>query len=101
MKLRNIMEDKAGNVDMVIMAVVAAVVFAISIAIVYSVLGGIDYTAYDAAIGVTGTTPAANASDNLITNLNTFYQIGPIYIIVIAAVAIIGAILVLRAKETK
>ena len=99
MKLRNIMEDKAGNVDMVIMAVVAAVVFAISIAIVYAVLGGIDYTAYDAAIGATNVTPAANASDNLITNLNTFYQIGPIYIIVIAAVAIIGAILVLRTKN--
>jgi len=92
--------NETANVDMVLMAVVAAVVFAISIAIVYAVLGGIDYTTYDASFGGTNRTPAANASDNLITNLNTFYQIGPIYIIVIAAVAIIGAIMVLRMRRS-
>ena len=96
MKLRSLIKNEAANVDMILTAVVAAVVFAISIAIVYAVLGGIDYTTYDAAL--TGT-PATNASNNLITNLSTFYQIGPIYLIVIAAVAIIAAIMVLRARR--
>ena len=101
--MRSLHRDNLANVDMVITAVVAAVVFAISIAIVYAILGGIDYTTYDNAINGSGTignyTPATNASNNLITNLGTFYQIGPIYLIVIAAVAIISAILVLRARR--
>ena len=41
-------------------------------------------------------TPAGNSSDNLIANVETFFSIGPIYLVVIAAVGIIGAILILR-----
>ena len=81
---------------MILTAVVAAIVFAVSIAIVYAVLGGISYTAYDASL--TGT-PAANASNNLLTNLNTFYNLGPIYIVVIAAVGIIAAVLMVRGRN--
>ena len=96
MKLRSLVENKIANIDMILTAVIAAIVFAISIAIVYAVLGGIDYTTYDAAL--TGT-PAANASDSLQTNLATFYNLGPIYIVVIAAVGIIAAVLMVRGKR--
>jgi len=94
--MRSLLKDKMANVDMILTAVIAAIVFAISIAIVYAVLGGIDYTTYDA--GLTGT-PAANASDTLVTNLNTFYNLGPIYIVVIAAVGIIAAVLMIRNRN--
>ena len=96
--MRSFIKDQVANVDMILTAVIAAIVFAISIAIVYAVLGGIDYTTYDAGIGGVNTTPAANASDTLITNLNTFYNLGPIYIVVIAAVGIIAAVLMVRGK---
>jgi len=94
--MRSLIKDKMANIDMILTAVVAAIVFAVSIAIVYAVLGGIDYTTYDA--GLTGT-PAANASNNLITNMDTFYNLGPIYIVVIAAVGIIAAVLMVRMNK--
>ena len=94
--MRSLIKDKMANIDMILTAVVAAIVFAVSIAIVYAVLGGIDYTTYDA--GLTGT-PAANASNNLITNMDTFYNLGPIYIVVIAAVGIIAAVLMVRMRK--
>ena len=94
--MRSLIKDKMANIDMILTAVVAAIVFAVSIAIVYAVLGGIDYTTYDA--GLAGT-PAANASDNLITNMDTFYNLGPIYIVVIAAVGIIAAVLMVRMNK--
>ena len=96
MKLRSLLKDKAANVDMILTAVIAGIVFAISIAIIYSVLGGIDYTTIDS--GLTGT-PATNASNNLQTNLATFYTLGPIYIVVIAAVGIIAAVLMIRGRR--
>jgi len=97
--MRSLLKDKMANVDMILTAVIAAIVFAISIAIVYAVLGGLDYTTYDAGLGGVNTTPAANASDNLLTNLNTFYNLGPIYIVVIAAVGIIAAVLMIRNRN--
>jgi len=93
--MRKLLENKLADVNMILTAVVAAIVFAISIAIVYAVLGGISYSTYDASL--TGT-PAQNASDNLLTNLSTFYNLGPIYIVVIAAVGIIAAVLMVRGR---
>ena len=90
--------DNLADVNMILTAVVAAIVFAISIAIVYAVLGGITYATYDTSFGGVNTTPAANASNNLLTNLNTFYNLGPIYIVVIAAVGIIAAVLMVRGR---
>ena len=92
-KLRKM--DEEANIDMILTAIIAGVMFAIAIPIVYSVLGGVDYTTVDA--GLTGT-PAQNASNQLLTNLNTFFTIGPIYLVVVAAVGIIAAILLLRGR---
>jgi len=87
--------DDNANVDMILTAIIAGVMFAIAIPIIYSVLGGINYTTVDAALAGT---PAANASQNLLTNLNTFFTIGPIYLVVVAAVGIIAAVLLLRGR---
>ena len=96
--MRKLISDETANIDMILTAVIAAIVFAISIAIVYAVLGGISYTTYDASLGGVNTTPAVNASESLLTNLSTFYQLGPIYIVVVAAVGIIAAVLMIRGK---
>ena len=89
------MNDK-GNVNLILMAVVAAVVLAISVVIVFSVIGGLDTDTVDADL--TGT-PAANASDDLTSNLETFYTISPIYIVVLSAVGIIAAIMMIVIKK--
>ena len=96
MKFRSLLHDESANIDMILTAVIAGIVFAISIAIIYSVLGGIGYTAIDAELGGANTTPALNASSALQSNLATFYTLGPIYIVVIAAVGIIAAVLLIR-----
>ena len=88
--------NNKGNVNLILMAVVAAVVLAISIVITFSVIGGLDTTTVDA--GLTGT-PAANASDDLVANLGTFYTISPIYVVVLAAVGIIAAIMMIVIKK--
>jgi len=93
--MRSLLKNDKGNIDMILTAVIAGIVFAISIAIIYSVLGGISYTTIDA--GLDGT-PAANASTHLQTNLATFYTLGPIYIVVIAAVGIIAAVMLIRGR---
>jgi len=96
--LRKLNENKKANVDMILTAVIAGVMFAIAIPIIFSVMAGIDTTAADAALGPASQTPAANSSDNLLSNVETFFSIGPIYIVVVAAVGIIGAILLLRGR---
>jgi len=93
--IKKFWENDAGNIDMILTAVISGIVFAISIAIIYSVLGGLDYTAVDAKL--VGT-PAANASTSLQANLATFYTLGPIYIVVIAAVGIIAAVMLIRGR---
>jgi ABC-type lipoprotein release transport system permease subunit len=90
--------DESANVQLILMAVVAAIVIAVSIIIVYAVLGGIDYTAIDAKLPGT---PCANASSSLQTNLATFYSVAPIYIVVLAAVGIISAIMMIVITRKK
>lgn len=98
MRLRSLASNTFADINMILTAVIAAIVFAISIAIVYAVLGGISYSTYDANLGATNYTPATNASNSLLTNLGTFYQLGPIYIVVVAAVGIIAAVLMIRGR---
>jgi len=96
--LRPMNTEDSANVQLILMAVVAAIVLAISIVIVYSVLGGINYTAIDATLPGT---PCANASASLQTNLATFYQVSPIYLVVLAAVGIISAIMMIVVNRGK
>jgi len=91
--------NNKGNVNLILMAVVAAVVLAISIVITFSVIGGLDTTTVDGNFGGVNETPAANASDTLVANLGTFYTISPIYVVVLAAVGIIAAIMMIVIKK--
>jgi ABC-type spermidine/putrescine transport system permease subunit II len=100
---RSIVKNESANVDMILTAVIAGVMFAIAIPIIYSVVGGMDYDSVDEALGWNGSAldlnrPATNASNSLLSNLATFFTIGPIYLVVVAAVGIIAAVLLLRGR---
>jgi len=91
--MKKFWRNENGDMNMILAAIVMAIVFAIGIIIVYNVLASVDTTTIDA--GLTGT-PAANATEDLITNVNTFYTVGPIALIVVAAVGILSYVLLLR-----
>jgi len=78
---------------MILAAVVMAIALAIGIIIVFNVIAAVDSSTIDADL--TGT-PAANATDNLLTNTETFYTVAPIALIVVAAVGILGYVMLLR-----
>jgi hypothetical protein len=88
--MRKFTENNQGNVGTIILAVATAVTLAVSILIVYSIIAGIDTTTIDASLDGT---PAANATDSLVSGVGTFFSISPIYLIVLVAVAIIGAVM--------
>lgn len=100
--MRKLKRNEDGNIEMITMGIVAAVMFAIAIPIVYNVLGSLNIADIDTTLsnaisgGQTGFTPAANATNSLLTQTNSFFSIGPIYLVVVVAVGIIAAILVLR-----
>jgi len=81
--------------NMILSAIVMAIVFAIGIIIVFNVIASVDTTTIDADL--TGT-PAANATDDLLSNVETFYTVGPIALIVVAAVGILSYVLLLRRR---
>ena len=109
---------KDANIEMITMGIIAAVMFAIAIPIIFNVAGSLDLTTIDTKLkeNVYGQTypadggtaanasqaaynvtlPSANATDNVLTQINSFFAIGPIYLVVVVAVGIIAAILVLR-----
>jgi branched-subunit amino acid ABC-type transport system permease component len=70
-----------------------AIGLAVGIIITYNVIGSVDTATIDA--GLTGA-PAATAASSLINSTGTFYTIAPIALIVVAAVAILGYVLLLR-----
>jgi len=91
--MRKIYKDEAGDMNMILAAVVMAIALAIGLIIVYNVIGAVDTATIDA--GLTGT-PSENATYNLVNNTNTFYTVAPIALIVVAAVGILGYVLLLR-----
>ena len=97
MDMRQITSDQKGAVGTIILAVATAVTLAISILVVYSIMGGLNTSTIDSNIqtniGLTNATPAANASDSLLTHLGTFFTVSPLYLVVLVAVAIIGAVM--------
>ena len=100
MKLRTIFYNEDGDMNMILAAIVMAIVFAIGIIITYNVLASVDVTTIDSnlqtALSDTAATPCDNATEDLLTNLNTFYTVGPIALIVVAAVGILSYVLLLR-----
>jgi len=106
--MRSFWKNHEADVNMILTAVVMAIVFAISIAVIYNVMGSFSFTTldtqYNTAMGYTtdqlaNCTNAANASDNILTNLDTFYTLGPIAITIVAAVGIIGYVMLIRGRD--
>jgi hypothetical protein len=91
--MRKLFKDKYADMNMILAAIVMAIVFAIGIIIVFNVLATVDTTGIDADLAGT---PAANATTDLQSNLETFYTVGPIALIVVAAVGILSYVLLLR-----
>ncbi len=92
---KKLWKNNEADVNMILAAVVMAIGLSIGIIIAYNVIGSVDTTTIDA--GLTGT-PAANAASNLINNTGTFYTVAPIALIVVAAVAILGYVMLLRKR---
>ena len=91
--MRQFWKNTHGDMNMILAAIVMAIALAIGIIIVFNVIAAVDSTTIDA--GLTGT-PAANATNDLLTNTETFYTVAPIALIVVAAVGILGYVLLLR-----
>jgi len=96
--MRKLLHNNHGNMATVITAIAVAIAIAIGIIITYSVLGSTDTSTIDSNLQSelgwgTGFTPAGNATTSLVTGLGTFFTIAPIYLVVLIAVAIIGAVM--------
>ena len=91
--MRQFWKNTHGDMNMILAAIVMAIALAIGIIIVFNVIAAVDSTTIDA--GLTGT-PAANATNDLLTNTETFNTVAPIALIVVAAVGILGYVLLLR-----
>jgi hypothetical protein len=96
--MRKLLNNNHGNIGTIIMAVATAITIAVSILIIYSVLGGMNVTSIDNSLrtatgGAATQRPAANATLALVSGLGTFFTLSPIYIVVLVAVAIIGAVM--------
>jgi len=102
--MRKLLNNKHGDLSMIFTAVIAAIMFAISLIVVFNILGAVDGSSIDARFNTTQDrndsveTPAQNATTDLQTNIETFYTVGPIVLIVIAAVGILGYVMLLRKK---
>ena len=106
-----LLSNTSGDMNMILAAVIMSIVFAIGIIIVFNVHSAVssDLTTLDGdlatARGLTANTDsynssqtATNSSEDLMTNLETFFTVGPIAIIVVAAVGILGYVMLLRRK---
>lgn len=90
---------------MILTAIVMGIAFAIGLIVVFNVLGAVssDLSTLDddlenarAGGNTTSGKPATNATEDLQTNVETFFTVGPIVLIVVAAVGILSYIMLLR-----
>jgi len=93
--MKKLWSDKTASVAMVGAAVAIIVTIFVSILIVYNIAASIDASTLDtdlqAATGNPTTwTPAANATDDTLTQTQTFYTVAPLIVVVLAAVVILG-----------
>jgi len=78
--------DNRADVKTISTAVGILVTLIIAVLVFYNVAAGIDITTIDT--GLTGT-PAANATNDTLSQAGTFFQIAPIIVIVLVAVVIL------------
>ena len=120
--MRKLLSNNHADMNMIISAVIMAIMFAIGIIVVFNVIGGISgsLTELDGelaeAVGLSAgvgtdlngtssdweqynaTTVASNATSDLTSNVETFFTVGPIALIVVAAVGILSYVMLLRRR---
>ena len=96
--MKKLLNNNHADLNMVLTAIVIAITLAIGLIITFNVLAALDTTTVDASFGDANETPAANATTDLQTNIETFYTVAPIILIVLAAVGILGYVLLLKRR---
>ena len=87
MQLKSLSQNNKADIKMIGAVVGILVTLIVAVLVFYNIAGSIDTTTIDA--GLTGT-PAANATDDTLSQAATFFSIAPIIAIVIVAVVILG-----------
>ena len=90
MNLRNLRKNHAGAINMIVMGLLILVISALAIAIVYPIMGSVDTTTIDANFDGT---PAANATNTVVTTTNTVMGLNPLAALVAVAAGIISLLL--------
>lgn len=90
--MKKLLSNNHANMGTIVLAITTAITIAVSIVIIYSIIGGLSANSTSIDARLPGS-PAGNATTSLIAGLSTFYTISPIYLIVLVAVAIIGAVM--------
>ena len=85
--MRSLLKDQKADIKMIGAVVGILVTLIVAVLVFYNIAGSIDTTTIDA--GLTGT-PAANATDDTLSQASTFFSIAPIIAIVVVAVVILG-----------
>jgi len=102
--MRKLLRNDRADMNMILAAIIMAITLAIGLIVIYNVVGSIDASTIDTTIRTfqgeeeNGTGPMGNATSDLVTNINTFYTVGPIALIVVAAVGILSYVLLLRRR---
>ena len=86
-KLKQLLKNDAGNVQMIGAVVGIFITLIIAVLVFYNVAASIDTTSIDANFDGT---PAANATDDTLEQSGSFFTIAPIIGIVAVAVVILG-----------
>lgn len=98
--MRKFLGNRHGDLNMIMTAIILAITLAISILIVWNIVGAIEPTTMDTALRTSLGDPwwngTVNSTNDLNTNIETFYTVAPIVLIVVAAVGILSYVMLLR-----
>jgi len=105
--MKKLFRNNHGDMNMILAAIVMAITLAIGIIIIYNVAAVLDTSTLDntlasnlghASTGANEFNDSTNATVDLLSNIATFFTIAPIALIVVAAVGILGYVLLLRRR---
>ena len=91
--MRKLMTNNHADVKMIGAVVGLLITIIIAVLVFYTIAGSMDNTTLDAKFtrgDSLNNTPAANATDDILDQGGTFFQIAPIIAIVVVAVVILG-----------
>ena len=104
--MRKLWNDKKADMNMIMAALIMAIVFAVGIIIIFNIMVAIDVSSADDTLAgnmldhpdwnTSTTNYGTNATNDLLGNIGTFFTVGPIALIVVAAVGILSYVLLLR-----